>query len=227
MAEIAKAKEEKKDDVRTGGDEKTSGRKTLMSRFRRMKGLVAGLALVTGMSLAAAQGCGSDDNGVVPLPDASLDAGPDSDTNTDGGDGGGPTDAGPDTDSGPDVDAGDLDSGLDGGETDSGTGDGGSDAGPATCSGATTGGVLGTPFYPGIPVTVGGYAITVTGESSDGVYVDIDCGSDSASVAVGFNCPEQTNVTIPVTADGMEIRIWNASSSSFVANMNVTVAVSP
>jgi hypothetical protein len=44
---------------------------------------------------------------------------------------------------------------------------------------------------------------------------------------VDVNCPEQADIVVPVTADGMEITIRNLSSNSTVANMNVTVSVSP
>jgi hypothetical protein len=225
MAEIAKAKDEKKDDVRKDGDEKTTGRKTLMSRFRSMKGLVAGLALATSMSLAGAQGCGSDEgSNVVPLPDAGLDAG-DSDTITDSGDtdtgtdtdSGTITDGGTDTDSGPDLDGGDTDSGT---ETDSGTD---TDSGPATCGGAMNGSTTTTLFMMGVPKVVGGYAITVTGPSSGGVYVDVACDSDSASIETDVDCSEASPTTIPVPADGKQIEIYVLGSNSTAASLTVFV----
>lgn len=227
MAEIAKAKEDKKDDVRKEGDEKTSGRKTLMSRFRNMKGLVAGLALLTSMSLTAAQGCGSDEgNGVVPLPDAGLDAG-DSDTTTDSGD----TDTGTDTDSGTITDGGiETDSGpdLDGGDTDSGTDSGTDpDAGPVACGSASNGSTTTTLFYMNTPKAVGGYNLTVTGQAPDGIYMDVDCGADSASIVVDTNCLESSPTTISIPTDGKQIEVHVLGSNSSAASLTVFITDSP
>ena len=160
--------------------------------------------------------------------DTDMDGGPDLDADTDAD-----TDSGTDLDGGPDLDAdtdADTDSGLDGGpdldaDTDADT-DSGPDAG-AVCSGSGVGAIYGHLLYTGYDVNVGGYVITNNGAVTGGIEVDIDCGSDSASIATSLFLPSgATNeVVYDVPADGLRLRLNNISSNSAVSNISIVVEV--
>jgi hypothetical protein len=153
--------------------------------------------------------------------DTELDAGPDLDADTDADtelDGGPDLDA--DTDADTELDAGpDLDADTDvDADTDSGTETG------EVCVGVTNGAMYTTLVMTGASKNVGGYVITNNGPDSTGITVDIDCGSDSASVAVALSLPAGTTVDYDVPADGKRISLTNIANNGVAASMTIVVS---
>ena len=148
--------------------------------------------------------------------DAQIDAGPDTDVDADT-DSGGPTDAGPDTDSG------DLDSGPDL-DADVSDGDVEEDADPEPlCSDIFDEAVTEETFDKGTGREVGGYMITYVSQTTGGLTLDIDCGSDSSSIASGESLTTLVEHTVEVPDDGKRIRITVHSRNTFDASMSVAV----
>lgn len=235
--------ETRKPDKKTAGKEEGDERGT--TRNPKKTGIFKKWFLASAAStllLIAGPKCTSTTEDVYyPVPgdtQENTDAGPDADTDSD-------VDADTDHDSGPDLDA-DADTDLDGGpdldadtdadtdldggpdldaDTDADT-DSGIDAG-AVCSGSGVGAVYGHALYAGYDVTVGGYVITNNGAVPGGIEVDIDCGSDSASVATSLFLPSgPTNeVVYDVPADGLRLRLNNLSNSTLVSNITIVVEV--
>lgn len=103
-------------------------------------------------------------------------------------------------------------------------GNGGAGGSGTVCPGVFDEVVSGSPFYVGIPKPVGGYEITNTGQSGNGILVDIECAANHAVVDQAVYCNEggpETPVT--VTVDGKRIRLTDLGDSQTLANMNVTV----
>jgi hypothetical protein len=198
-----------------------------ISRWARMKGLVAGLAIVATFGLGHAA-CSEDSANPPPIPDSGLDAG-DTDTVTDSGtdtdtgtDSDTTTDSGTDTDTVTDSDTDtttDTDTGTDTG-TDTEV-DGGTDAGPVACTEASTG-EFSDVMNLGVPQEVGGYVFVYTGQNSSGdALIDITCGGNA--VETGYVCPVYTKTTLEVTIDGKKIEITPHQTNPAWSDIRVDV----
>ncbi|MCI0504406.1 hypothetical protein L0Y65_06920 [Candidatus Micrarchaeota archaeon] len=195
------------------------------SRFRTMKGMIAGLAVISalaGASLASctedskglpqASGCTADggctdastDSDTTTDSDTSTDSGTDTDTSTDSG-----TDTETTTDSGTDTD-------LDGGS------DGGADAGPLLCTEGLAGAdeSLTDLFSVGEPKSVGGYGFEFLGISGLNARFRITCGG--AEVEANKLCPVGAWTTF-TTAEGRDVSIRPITAGA--ENSQSTVSV--
>lgn len=202
-----------------GSQEKKGG----PSRFRTMKGLIAGLAVVAALTGVGVSACSEDNSNPPEIPSdgGPIDSGPDSDTDSDADTS---TDTGTDsdttTDSGTDSDT-TTDSGTDTDTTtDSGTD---TDTGPALCEEGldaepeTFSGIV----YTGVPQAVSGYVFELTGTSGINAIFSISCGG--VPVEGGpFNCQigKDTEIT---TAEGRTITISPGASGPGGTNCTISV----
>ncbi len=122
-----------------------------------------------------------------------------------------------------DIPSSGSDGGVDGGISDAGPGPDGGVITPA-CTGVTNSATYGYLLYSGYSVSVGGYTVTNNGAVTGGIEVNIDCGSDSASVVPSLYLPEGiSEVVYGVPADGKRIRLHNHSNSALVSNISIVV----
>ena len=78
-------------------------------------------------------------------------------------------------------------------------------------------------FDKGTGREVGGYMITYVSQTTGGLTLDIDCGSDSSSIASGESLTTLVEHTVEVPDDGKRIRITVHSRNTFDATMSVAV----
>jgi len=78
-------------------------------------------------------------------------------------------------------------------------------------------------FDKGTGREVGGYMITYVSQTTGGITLDIDCGSDSSSIASGESLTTLVEHTVEVPDDGKRIRITVHSRNTFDATMSVAV----
>jgi len=78
-------------------------------------------------------------------------------------------------------------------------------------------------FDKGTGREVGGYMITYVSQTTGGLTLDIDCGSDSSSIASGESLTTLVGHTVEVPDDGKRIRITVHSRNTFDATMSVAV----
>lgn len=103
-------------------------------------------------------------------------------------------------------------------------GNGGSGGSGTVCPGVFDEVVSGSPFYVNTPKPVGGYEIINTGQSGNGILVDIECAANHAVIDQAVYCNEggpESQVTVSV--DGKRIKLTDLNDGANVANMNVTV----
>lgn len=200
-------------------DEKPAERAMAPSRFSKMKGLIASLAVLGTLASQACSGEETSNTPNVPATDGgcTLDGGCTSDGGHDAGVGG---DAG--HDSGVGGEAG-YDAGV-GGDAghDSGVGgEAGADAGPVVCAEATTGYYSGM-IYAGSPMNVGGYVWEYAGiDASGNILLNVSCGGNVVETAYPF--PEDVATLLVITNDGKKATVTPHSGNTNGTKVTIEV----
>ncbi len=91
------------------------------------------------------------------------------------------------------------------------------------CSGVFDEVITEETFDKGTGRSVGGYMITYVTQTTGGITMNIDCGSDSEEITSGDAITTMVEHTVNVPDDGKRIRITVHSRNTFDATMSVAV----